>query len=487
MQYVSYNHDENTVGSHHHKHVAVNSNAIRHLPTKFKDIMALPEEYKVLLGAAAASGCDAAAYYIHNSRHGYTLDKYIDLYQANTTFFPDFLEDSEMGGMYNIPIRTEHGKIKGVVALHAPDNAYNRRESYYHRSAKLNMAQYLLERKSYVFIGADGKKCAQPADAYDKHSFFTRIVKDMFFSLASIDDHILPEISRASNARALKEAFRKAITPDTCIQYKHVIGVADLMDYTVAQAINVETSVLDAAHAENMTFMSLLHDLGKTQMPSYIFRKQTAGEVTKEEFEYEIARNGNHPLFTLLILLPYEREAMIGAAHHHGLKRYGALERKSIKARGRVRANFNDFTQLKGKDIAASKLSPLSRLLRVADVGESITGSADLPLHEAIRQMATQVTYDASGNVVINPDTIDPDALCFMISAGVFEAYGEQKTGQDHGWLSAREGIRGQSKYDVQQLQDISTRVLERFGWDKTEIRTLKERAIRAAIAAEHI
>lgn len=460
----------------------------RHLPANLKEIMALPEEYKVLLAATAASGCDAAAYYIHYPRQGYHLDKYIDLYQSNITFFPDFLEDSDIGGMYNIPVRNEHGRIKGIIALHAPDNAYNQKESYYHRSAKLGMAHYLLERKAYVFCSSDGKPCAKPADADDKHSFFTRIVKDMFFSLSSVGDDVLPSIYEAKTAGELKEAFRKAITTTTCIQHRHVIGVADLMDYTIAMGVNAETTVLSARQAETMTLLSLLHDLGKTQMPSYLFRKQTLPhDRSFEDFEYEVSRNGNHPLFTLLILLPYEREAMIGAAHHHGLRRYGKAERKSLKERGRVRANFHDFTQLKGKDITASKLSILSRLLRVADVGESITGSSDLPLHEAIRQMAEQVRFDDKGNPIINPDTIDPDALCFLISTGVFDAYGKQKTEHSDGWLSERLGFSGQSKYAPPELQEISRITLQRFGWDNAEIRAAKQKAIREAIVAEKL
>src|SRR5690606_31633781 len=126
----------------------------------------------------------------------------------------------------------------------------------------------------------------------------------------------------------------------------------------------------------------------------------TAAELVENQDreKYFIGKNHNHPLFTLVTLLLYQQDGLDSAAHHHGLFRYTDKELKE-----KLGDDFDHYHILTD-NISMDKLPPLSKLLRVADVAEAITGqSVDKPLDVALLELAKKAGYDPATKTVTPP------------------------------------------------------------------------------------
>lgn len=489
---------------------------ISRLPADYKELFNLSDEQKIMVSALVASGGDAVAYYTPGEKAGeFVLGKHIDLYQANDTEFSGqiafnskantvFPKEGADGVMtHMIPVRAPDGQPKGVIVLHESKTLYDAAEPEYCRAAKRKMAMNIVSEHADLFgvSGALLKQREQVHRSLDhKREFFLTLAKDMFSTLTrriEVDPQILPAVKAAKDADELKSALRKAENATASDQYPHVLGVSDLMEHALKKAVNGDHAhpVMTAAQVDLLEVLTLLHDVGKTQAPSHFLAPHPDGDLAAREFE--ISRNGSHPLFTLMTLLMYPNDALDAATHHNGLHRYGAEEIAELKTKGRVSKDFNGFTELRGGDVPAQELPQLAKIMRVVDVTEAITGRVDIPLHKAVEQLGSigqsgdsrkKIRLGEDGKPVINPDTIDPDSLCFLIVNDVFKAYGEQRVAETNGWACKKKGeFEGKSKYDAAELEKVSTEILKTFGWDKPEARAAKEQEIRAAIAADPI
>lgn len=495
---------------------------ITQFPDHYEAIFKLSNEQKIMLAAGVAFGDAVALYKPGNA--GFALDKHIDLYKkkpGEETKFAPILADGkpgrpgeilkrqdEHGTTWRIPVLTADNKVKAVVVLHESATDYDKAEPEYCRQAKRRMAQDIVKEYSDL-VGASGLMERQLESAHDRwnkrHDFYMKMVKDMFSTftragdpgkgeLMGIDPQAIADVSLAKDSHALKAGLRKWQKASSSDQYSHILGVSDLMEHTVKEAVNAPGAdpKMSPEQTERMVLLALLHDV-KTQQPSQYLRFG-AKEFTPEEREFSTARNGRHPFDNAALLALNMQDALHSGAHHHGFKRYGPEEIASIKSKKTVSENFNDFTMLsENGDVAPNDLPPLVKLLRVCDVTEAITGRVDKPLHEAVRQLGTigeafkpddlynKIRKDKEGKPVINPDTIDPDCLCFMIVHGVFDAYGKQRTKEAEGWISKKDN---RSKYDKEALGKIQQEVLARFGW-VGEGRAAKEAEFRKKLSAD--
>jgi hypothetical protein len=223
-----------------------------------------------------------------------------------------------------------------------------------------------------------------------------------------------------------------------------------------------------------------LHDIGRVALPGPLHGNVGIGDrlgkplsedekkaAKAEQDAYVIPLNHNHPILSLLILLPEsEKDAIFAAAHHNGIFRYSLPDLAK-------RTNVEDPTQksILTENIPQEQISSLSRFLRVADVAEAITGIiVDKPMHGALQEL-----WEKSIVAQDTPDWVDPDMLCFMIKSGVFKAYAE-RMGPD--WQTKDKT----SKYDLEKVEAISETILTHYKWDKT-----KQQAVRKAVAEDSL
>lgn len=517
---------------------AAKEQVVTHCPENYSEIFQLSAEQKLMLATAVVSGHDAVAFY-KPGENGFVLDKHIDLYKQDTAFSGKLDGNTHFqapGDLrhYNkekhIVAKTEGGEsfhylpvwVKGsntpkaVIALHVPNNEFARKEPEYCKDAKLKMAWDVAVEFGDL-VGQSGEELRKRQDAHDawdrRHDFYMQIVKDNFSTLtraadpkanevAGIDPQTIGEVNNAKNAFDLKAALRKWQKTTSSDQYSHVLGVTDLMEHTMKLAVNAPDAKIKASPEllERMELLALNHDI-KTQMPSQ-YMAPNANKPGQQENEFATERNGRHPYDNAILLAlsgaKGAMDALHSGAHHHGFTRYGQEEIADLKRKQSVGEGFTSFTPLaKDGDVKPEELAPLVRLLRVCDVTEAITGRVNLPLHEAIRQLGTpgtmfepkdiytKIRRDEKNNAIINPDTIDPDALCFMIVNGAFKAYGQQRVQETGGWKGRIVEGKQVDKYDEKAVDAIQAKVLKEFGWDTPEGRQEKETAFRKALAED--
>ncbi|MDX2073990.1 MAG: hypothetical protein SFX19_06470 [Alphaproteobacteria bacterium] len=440
---------------------------IDRLPGSVEQLMQLSPEEKVMLAAATASGCDAVAYYTADGHGAFSASEIIQLYppahyRESGTRQPEFAanlaeynpathttaEQVMDNAQYHIPVPVYSAdgratdQIKGVIVLHAPqeglsklqstaqDHKNDLHEPVESRMAKLKMAEDIVSEHQDLF-GASGR-----VKAWEKHNsigaklaYFKKIIGDAYATMGEGNS-----------------------------QQAHMDAVAGLMDLAVEKTLNKPgmKPLVDKAEAELIHDLAELHDIGKTQMSSAFLRpwRHLATEEDKRDF---VEHNHNHPLFTLLELLVYPAEAKMAAAHHHGVFRYSDEELKHA-----LGEDFSQFTILKD-NLKPEEISPLSYMLRLCDVTESMTGSGKQSLEQAVQEMAAKVQMQ-DGKPVIGANTIHPDYLCLMIKNGVFDNYDRPK--------------------DAEKLKAVEQSVLEKFGWAGAAGEQ-KEAVLRAAIAAD--
>ncbi len=499
---------------------------LSHLPDDYHDLFKLSDEQKTLFSALTASGADAVAYYTPDGDGNFSLNKHIDLYNKRNTRFEEHLaydprngvEEVNTGGarVYHIPVKVgEH--VKGVAVFHADTtHQANIEEAKECRDAKLRMATHIINTHADLF-GISGQLLKRNEQAHlsfeKKHAFFMTLAKDMFktFGANHAAPELLQKVDEAKTAKELMAALRK-VELGSSEQYPHVLGVSELMGQALDKAVNAKGELINARQRDLIEVLTLLHDVGKTQTPSQQLAPEN-GKQSLAESELAISRNGSHPLFTLLTLLFYERDGMMTATHHNGLRRYGDEEIAVKKMKGTVGREFNDWTEFKGKDMQPAELSPLAKIMRVVDVTEAITARPSLPMSQAIKQLGAvgtafnpddlynkarldaagqaslaktgQVVLGRDGNAVINQDSMDPDYVCFLIANGVFDAYAKQRAEATGGWLSTNKDFAGQSRYDPERMKEEGDKVLHRFGWDDPKIRAEKEAKIRKEISED--
>lgn len=444
---------------------------LEHLPRKLEELLALSDEQKILLSAATASGCDAIAYYTPDASGTLALKSHIDLYpDSNTAFAPtaaynphtfDTEEHARNNATYHIPVPS----TGGLIVLHAPQNAYSRvqneaeaadqkdaHEQARFRKAKLEMAEHIVRAHEDLF-------------AIEPDSWAERFSRE-----AKAEHHkTLPE--KLAYFRTLIEDMKKTLG-DESFQISHFTGVADMMTATVDKAINTPgKDIVNPAQRELLNLIAQLHDVGKTQLSSAMLMPWRSGNKgTQEENEYSTSINHNHPLFTLTTMLLYEQEGLETAAHHHGLFRYTDEElKRSIGDKGYQ--HYHILTD----NIPFDKLPPLSKIMRVCDVGEAIMRRSHKSVDETIRIMAEKAGYDAATNsfkpVTQDANTIAPDYLCFMVANGVFDEFAKNHADS--------------VKNDPEKTEQVKKAILDAFHYD--EQKATLEPKLRDAIANDKL
>lgn len=441
---------------------------LAHLPGRVEDLVRLNDEYKVMLSATTASGCDAAAYYKADDQGRLIADKIVQMYppahyresggrqpqfagqitgfqSATFSTADQVLAHTE----YHIPVYRRDAKgdrtniLQGVIVLHAPqeglsklqDTATNNRQDMHEpvatRMAKLRLASFIVGEHEDLF-GAAGALLKQREDRHHsisaKLGYFKKLIAESRATLGEGND-----------------------------QQSHVDHVAKLMDITMNR-LNKDPAhpLVTPEQAELIHDLTELHDIGKSQMSS-AFMRPWQRKIDDGRETYFMEQNHNHPLFTLLELLLYPTDAKTAASHHHGVFRYGSDELKQA-----LGEDFDRFTILKD-NLKPEEISPLSYLMRICDVAESMTGRGTVTMEQAVQQLADKVQLK-DGQPVIGPGTIHPDYLCLMIHNGVFDHF-ERNT-------------------HPEKLREVESRVLEQFGWTK-ETAASKESALLAKIAAD--
>ena len=515
--------------------VAANANqprTIDHVPRTLDELYALTDEQKILLAAATASGCDAVAYYTPGAQPGtFSLQQHIDLYPASNTAFAPALnqynphsfttEEAVIANAeYHIPVYAvdNQGKatdtMKGVIVLHAPTDRYSRlqpsagiddksraSEPSSIRKAKLDMAKFIVGEHQDLF-GVSGQMLSAREQHHlalpEKERYFIQVIKRMFDTFTKRNEFNIDDFNRvhaAKDAHELKAALRKITPWYDSDQAPHVLGVTDLMEYAVDKAVNRDGKVISDRQKDLLLELTLLHDIGKTQMSSAFLRAWQVPDDPQEQAardKYFAGQNHNHPLFTLMTMLLYKNDGITAASHHHGVFRYGNDELRS-----RLGDDFGKFHIL-ADNIPPQDLPALSKIMRVCDVTEAITGNpnADQPVHIAMMELAQKAGYDPRDKSVkpvsIEPGSIDPDYLCFLIDNGVFHAYGQQRATENaEGWVvrktPRREGDvpAGTLKYTAAEVDRAGQEILEAFHWKERKVAV--EQEIRQAVANDKL
>ncbi len=446
----------------------INPTVIDRLPGNVPELEKLSDEQKILLAACTASGCDAVAYYTHNEQGSYSQTQRITMYPpeyyTGGTEKPTFAEsiagyqmnthsgEAELRANkhYHIPVyATERdgsatNQIKGIIVLHAPTHEFSQlqasssddkndmREPVASRLAKLKMAGDIVAEHQDLF-GATGELLRKREEHHrtidNKIIYFTKLVADTKATLTTDSE-----------------------------QLSHMDGVTDLMDIAVGSVVAKGSKQAQLIHA-----LTELHDVGKIQMSSAYMRPWVK-EKTAEIQKYFDGENHNHPLFTLLELLLYPTDAKTTSAHHHGIFRY---DNEQLKAK--LGVDMGKYTIL-ADNMKLQDVSPLSRLMRVCDVTEAITGTrTDKPIHVAMQELADKVKIQGDKGEIA-PNSIDPDYLCYAIQDGLFKKYGELRGAE---WKDKS----GVGKYDAAQVETTGAAILERFGWNQQ-----KHEAVKAAL-----
>lgn len=546
-----------------------NDNAI-HLPRTYEGIRAIADEQtKVMLAAVTASGGESIAYYTPGEQ-GYVLDKHVELYPNHTSNFPRVIEykpgsyaspevvqqvESGNNPEYHIPVYADAKREfppKGILVIKPPlDNlgrvqtpeqqkdAQDMHEEPRIRQAKLKMAEYIANEHADLFGQFTKNAVNKHHTIAAKKKYFTGLIKAMFetFPLAKgMDVDTYAPVRNARNADELHDALREVSRSDGGSQASHVLGVSELMNLGMlavneAAEAKGQKKVITEDQRELGVLITLLHDVGKTQFASS-FMKGYPKNITKEQkdafTEYFIDHNHDHPVLSMVTMLTYPEEAVTAASHHHGLFRHTpkdlydsmkALAHHPVQAvlemvngigqalDEQYKAVFEHYSVLKADgNIKPEDLPPLSRMMRVADVAEAITGRVSLPLSETLKELESKVVAERNVGIVgkqpngtrdrkdtaypeeilewkkgdtylITPDTIDPDYLCFMIDHGVFDKFGnirdqeERKFGGEY-WKSTQEGYSHMN--DSEELQKAKAAILKRYHWEerKEEVET---------------
>jgi hypothetical protein len=471
---------------------------IDHLPRTLAELEALPVQEKLLLAVTTASGSDAVGYYTPDLNGKLTLSEHIDLYPARKTAFapgidayrPDTFANeaaAAANATYHIPVYVTDaagkstGILRGVAVLHAPQGDFSRVQSEAEkvtsgdmhepaiiRMAKLDMASHIMQRHQDMLGGRTQAELARRGMAEARHKtidekldYFTQLARDMFATFTAKPGEQPAQnaaVKNASTPQELISAVRAASGGYDSTQAAHVLGVAEIMNLAIG-AVNKDQPVpiVNAKQAQLIELLTLLHDVGKTQMSSNFLKPWVnADPQSKDEQErYGLDRNHNHPLFTTVTLLLDQQEGITAGAHHHGLFRYTTQELEEKFGKG----EFASHTILKD-NIPATELPILSRLMRVADVGESISRKTEQPMDYTLVELARKAGYDPETKTVkkveITQGTIDPDCLCFYIDSGVFKAYGEQRNQQGK-----------TPPYDLSTLDATAKDILDAFGWEQ--------------------
>lgn len=448
-----------------------------HLPTSVEGLLALSDTQRTLLAAATVSGCDAVAYYAIQDGNA-VLQQSLDLYPMLKTTFPEHMTfnshthdgDAQVrhSTEYHIPVRGLDNSLQGFVVLHAPTDELNHlqndteavdpnnlKESPAERCAKLTIAEHIIEKQKVSLLPPRQK--------------------------AILSQRANPQREKQEYFKMLREDFIQILGAQS-LQADHVNGVASLMMLTVDKVINTpEKTIIDDAHKSILNDLTVLHDVGKLQAAvPFLVKRWRPDAATEDQTRnhYFMGRNHNHPLFSYLALSAYPHEAMLTAAHHHGLLRHN--EKELHLGLGKDK---NDYVILKN-NIPFNQLSALSKFMRVCDVTESITGGrAKRPLANALQELAERAGYNASlktaSPVTPSCNTIDPDILCMMIDHGFFQAYGQMREQQTGGWKDTN----GAKQYNEQAVDKLASEVLEAFHW--RERKAVIEQQLRTNVAQD--
>jgi len=439
---------------------------IDHLPRKWEELLTLTDEQKILLAAATASGGDSVAYYTPNDQGTFSLAQKIDMYPGRKIDFAQnlpaydaqtFKDEASVATheTYQIPVQAGNGALKGVVVVHAGSEKYDRDEPLNIRKAKLDMATDIVREHEDLF-GATGQVLRNREDRHkslpQKLQYFQKLIDDMV----------------------------KTMTPDT-FQIAHTQGVTRFMDLAIDKAVNAKEKLINDDQRQLMHELALLHDVGKTQMNSkFLTNWQNKDDPEyKDKLNYGTGHNNNHPLFSLVTLLMYPTDGLTTASHHHGLFRYPDEELKKL-----IGAEFDKYHILED-NIPDNALPMLSRILRVCDVSEAMTGRGDKSIDTAMRELAHMAGYDEKTHSFkpqdTNPNSISPECLCFLIDNGVFDAYGEEREASGQGWLDKK----GTPKYDVEKVAAAKKEILDAFGWQQKK--DAVETHLRAAVMRDDL
>jgi hypothetical protein len=496
---------------------------ISHLPRTLEALQALPDDVKIMLAAATASGCDAVAFYTPARGNGFEREKEIALYPGIGNVFAEHIDQFDgksfadetaviRNASYHIPVYAQD-QLKGIIVLHAPTADYSRVQTEAEkttafdvhepagvRKAKLEMAAHIVARHQDLF-GFSGQRLKETEKRHrtidEKIEYFSEMAKDLFSTLplengGNIYPAQVEAVRNARNADELKTALRQVVSEHKMAEGAHLLGVADMMRLSI-DAINgdAQPPVINEKQAYLIELLTLLHDVGKSQMSSTFFR-HWASPVSKQEQtqreRYATAHNHNHPLFTLLTELIYGPEGVMNAAHHQSFGRYTQDELKE-----KMGANYKDFNLL-NDDIPQEKLPILSKIMRIADVTEAASDGerADLPLDKLLHSLAEKAGYDATTktihDVALNARTVDADSLCFLIDSGVFDHYGKLRESEKHatghakGWWS---DVDNCPKYNPAKLKQVQQEILTAFGWQEKKERVAKQ--LREQVAADPV
>lgn len=559
-----------------------NDNII-HLPRSYEGIRAISDEQtKVMLAAVTASGGESIAYYTPDAQ-GFSLERQVELYPDHTSSFakninfksgtyatPEMVQQIESGENpeYHIPVLTaDKQHIKGILVIKPPlddlgrvqnaaeaQDAKDMHERSRIRQAKLNMAQYIVDQHADLF----GKFTKQDFNKHHtieaKKAYFIGLIKAMFetFPLekgVDVDTH--QAVQQAKTVDQLHDALREISLKDTGSQASHVLGVSEFMNLGM-QAVNEAAAeqgrpqVITEDQRELGILMTILHDVGKTQFASTFMGGYPDGitQGQKDKFtEYFTNHNHDHPVLSMVTMLTYPAEAVTAASHHHGLFRHTpqdlydnmkALAHDPAQAAldmlrnigdslaEKQKAVFNHFSVLSADgNIRPDELPPLSRMMRVADVAEAISGRASIPLPYALVELEKKVVatrnkdkpsrekngqaaippseleWKAGDTYEITPDTIDPDYLCFMIAHGVFEKYGQvrdEELGGAGAWKSTKnrghEGewnsAAGDNMHQAELSKAIGEEILKRYHWEERK-EEIEQKIVSDIAACEFI
>jgi hypothetical protein len=297
------------------------------------------------------------------------------------------------------------------------------------------------------------------------------------------------------------------------MQAAHLKHTADLMSYTVDAINEGGKPVLNEQQRNRAEMLAIIHDAGKTQSPYTMFQnigtpKTDAEKAESKAFgEYTFATNGNHDYLDK-VLLPLNPDAgrTIGD-HHQGNRNTEAEWKAKVGQPGIDRWEIHD-----DHNTSPASISTLSHMLRVDDVTEAITARGPNTLDWALRQEASMAvdisaykppagpdgkpplgadgkpvdpsdpTFAAalkalkeSGGTLhfsekpMDPNTIDRDALGYMIEHHVFEKYGQQRDAEEKA-----AGGKGWSKYDAAKLKETEAQVLDVLHWDERKNELVK-------------
>ena len=103
----------------------------------------------------------------------------------------------------------------------------------------------------------------------------------------------------------------------------------------------------------------------------------------------------------------------------------------------------------------------------VADFGKNADGST-----KSFKQVAEEIAKGGAPSFTLkpmDPNTIDRDALCFMIEHRVFQKYGAQRNadeiaaGNAKGWVDPKVN----ALYNAQDVQAVGDAILQALHWDE--------------------